>query len=147
PLDEDMDSTAMAEAMGFSGFGMQPGAKKRKFNPHADASVSGLPKKPSAAGSRNTTGANSAPLGQRSLPPPSASLPSRPPIAAVPRHAQNQRQSGRRMRGSDQNADDQPWWEGYYDAKMNQNPWERLEKQRGLEPRGTWLTRHTNANA
>lgn len=34
-----------------------------------------------------------------------------------------------------------PWWEGYYDAQMNENPWEKLERERGLEPRGTWLER------
>lgn len=73
-LDDDdgvMDSASMAEAMGFSGFGMQrPPSKKRKFNPHADAAV--------ASSNHNNkrvspTGANSAPLGQKvmRLPPPS----------------------------------------------------------------------------
>ncbi|ORY56871.1 uncharacterized protein BCR38DRAFT_490319 [Pseudomassariella vexata] len=56
----------MAQAMGFSSFGMK-GAKRRKFNPHADDAViddgSGLPlQQKSASGSNNT------PLGQRRVP-------------------------------------------------------------------------------
>ncbi|KAG8162688.1 hypothetical protein KVR01_007166 [Diaporthe batatas] len=35
-----------------------------------------------------------------------------------------------------------PWWEGAWDprliARMVENPWDRLEKQRGLEARGAW---------
>ena len=33
------------------------------------------------------------------------------------------------------------WWEGYHDPSFNENPWEWLEKERGLEPRGTWIPR------
>lgn len=33
-----------------------------------------------------------------------------------------------------------PWWEEYYDPAFNTNPWEKLEKERGLEPRGPWMT-------
>ncbi|KAJ4402235.1 hypothetical protein N0V82_010802 [Gnomoniopsis sp. IMI 355080] len=36
-----------------------------------------------------------------------------------------------------------PWWEGYYDARMNENPWEKLERERGLLPRGTWVARNS----
>ncbi|KAI2602299.1 hypothetical protein GGR54DRAFT_624734 [Hypoxylon sp. NC1633] len=32
------------------------------------------------------------------------------------------------------------WWEDYYDPSSNVNPWERLEKTKGLEPRGGWMT-------
>ncbi|KAI1136633.1 hypothetical protein F5Y05DRAFT_414889 [Hypoxylon sp. FL0543] len=32
------------------------------------------------------------------------------------------------------------WWEGYYDASSNINPWERLEQTKGLEPRGRWMS-------
>ncbi|KAK3344332.1 hypothetical protein B0T25DRAFT_323933 [Lasiosphaeria hispida] len=31
------------------------------------------------------------------------------------------------------------WWTDYYDPSSNENPWERLEQTRGLEPVGTWL--------
>ncbi|ROV92595.1 hypothetical protein VMCG_08906 [Cytospora schulzeri] len=61
----DADAAAMAEAMGFTGFGMRN--KKRKFNPNADSSVAEEPVVPSF------TGANTAPLGRRrpmNLPPP-----------------------------------------------------------------------------
>ncbi|KAL2155501.1 hypothetical protein VTH82DRAFT_243 [Thermothelomyces myriococcoides] len=33
------------------------------------------------------------------------------------------------------------WYEDYYDPSFNENPWERLEKLKGLEPVGTWLSR------
>ncbi|KAK0704795.1 hypothetical protein B0H67DRAFT_649206 [Lasiosphaeris hirsuta] len=31
------------------------------------------------------------------------------------------------------------WWIDYYDPSSNENPWDRLEQARGLEPVGTWL--------
>ena len=31
------------------------------------------------------------------------------------------------------------WYLGYYDATFNVNPWEALEKERGLEAVGSWL--------
>jgi len=31
------------------------------------------------------------------------------------------------------------WYEDYYDPSFNYNPWEKIEKAKGLEPRGTWL--------
>lgn len=31
------------------------------------------------------------------------------------------------------------WWEGYYDASFNVNPWEALEKKAGLRTVGRWL--------
>lgn len=229
--DEVMDSSAMAEAMGFSGFGMQrPPSKKRKFNPHADAAVSA----PANGKVASTTGANMAPLGQRKmrLPPPSSSdLPARPPTSTTADGAgagvgktdtgeidlddhydvnpdgpdsrymdtsrpargylleelaeieaqekidailasssgsipglpappppgtgeegfvgyRGQRQHGQRGRGTNnkQHRSDEgakaPWWQGYYDPKMNQNPWEALETKMGLGPRGTWVPRN-----
>lgn len=238
--DEDnmMDASAMAEAMGFSGFGMQrPPSKKRKFNPNADAAVSAAPPKNKPA---SFTGANSAPLGQRTrrAPSPTSDLPARPsatvdktgtdeidlddegdvngekdpnsryidtsrpargylpeeiaeieaqekidailagssgvsdlPARPPPpahggeglgendqQHQQQQQQQqpyGQQMnhqRGGRANYNrhhhhsagkdpEAPWWEGYYDPKVNQNPWEVLEKKMGLQPRGTWLSR------
>ena len=32
------------------------------------------------------------------------------------------------------------WWQGYYDTLSNRNPWEKLEKSLGLQPRGIWLS-------
>ncbi|KAI0007264.1 hypothetical protein F4779DRAFT_519829 [Xylariaceae sp. FL0662B] len=31
------------------------------------------------------------------------------------------------------------WWEDYYDPSSNVNPWERLERFKGLETRGSWM--------
>ena len=33
------------------------------------------------------------------------------------------------------------WWTDYYDPSSNENPWEALEKARGLEAVGSWLPR------
>ncbi|KAK4205689.1 hypothetical protein QBC40DRAFT_270692 [Triangularia verruculosa] len=41
-------------------------------------------------------------------------------------------------RGGGHNPD---WYIGYYDSRSNENPWEPLEKKKGLEPVGTWLER------
>lgn len=84
--DDDADAAAMAEAMGFTGFGSQRPAK-RKFNANADAAVSSSGEKKKGAGNVSKTGANNAPLGVRrplQLPPPSSSLPARPgdPVVA-----------------------------------------------------------------
>ncbi|KUI53166.1 hypothetical protein VP1G_00746 [Cytospora mali] len=73
-LEDDLDSAAMAEAMGFTGFGMQRSNKKRKFNPNADSSVDGSSGEPFTPA---TTGANTAPLGRRrpmALPPPASGV-------------------------------------------------------------------------
>ncbi|KAK8039352.1 hypothetical protein PG993_007763 [Apiospora rasikravindrae] len=47
--------------------------------------------------------------------------------------------AGNRRSGRDR-ASGQPWWEGYYDPAFNTNPWEKIEKARGMQPRGTWLS-------
>ena len=31
------------------------------------------------------------------------------------------------------------WYVGYYDPSFNENPWIRLEKEKGLQPKGKWL--------
>lgn len=72
--DTDPDALAMAQAMGFSSFGEQHPAKKRRYNPQSDASVPFA-----AASSRKTnpasaSGANSAPLGAPRAPASAAAL-------------------------------------------------------------------------
>ncbi|KAK7752612.1 hypothetical protein SLS62_005381 [Diatrype stigma] len=32
------------------------------------------------------------------------------------------------------------WWDDYYDPSSNVNPWERLEQDRGMKPRGVWMS-------
>jgi hypothetical protein len=34
-----------------------------------------------------------------------------------------------------------PWWTDYLDPSFNQNPWERLERNLGLDARGSWVPR------
>lgn len=46
---------------------------------------------------------------------------------------------GRGARGRGRGERNERWFEGYYDPSFNCNPWEKLEKGRGLEERGTWL--------
>ncbi|TEA18183.1 hypothetical protein C8034_v011084 [Colletotrichum sidae] len=209
----------MAAFMGFSSFGTQPSAKKRKFNHRTDAVASA----DSATGANQTalaerpqprpqntdeialdqdleTPAESEPraeegtaggeqgeekgslytdpaiapalahaqqlineLAEKSAPAPAAghslpqppSLPLRPDASwgrevgtaptSMPAWSQDQSRShGHGHRGgrggyqAGQRSDGKPWWEGYYDTKSNENPWERLEKKMGVEPRGSW---------
>lgn len=182
--DDDPDAAAMAEAMGFTGFGMQrPTTRKRKLTPPSH------------------TGANSAPLGKRrplNLPQPvvsdaaaagggggnaeeidlddddgdegdeagddvraqagldALSVSDAPPATGAHQHhlpprppppQQHQRQNqfhhaGKASRHPGGGPGRAPWWEGEWDprlvGRMVENPWERLEKQRGLGARGTW---------
>ncbi|RYP75973.1 hypothetical protein DL771_002045 [Monosporascus sp. 5C6A] len=62
----------------------------------------------------------------------------------VPVYGQASR-GGRGGRGGHQSARDRDgdkgkWWEDYYDPSSNVNPWERLEQDRGLKPRGLWMS-------
>lgn len=56
-------------------------------------------------------------------------------------HRQQQQQPPRHRPTHQQGGGGRPWWVGYYDAKTNENPWEKLERERGLQPRGAWLER------
>lgn len=62
-MDPDVDDEqAMAEALGFSSFGMQDRPqKKRRYNPHADAVIVDKPENPNPT--KSSSGANSTPLG------------------------------------------------------------------------------------
>jgi hypothetical protein len=152
--DVEVDEALMAQ-MGFSSFGAaSPPSKRRRYNPNADAS---LPSKSSATGANSTalgTGSNTDEIAldddddgdddekesksgqQASDQVRPASLPQRPAPASVPRQGQHSAQRER----SD------TWYIGYYDHLSNANPWERIEKARGLTTRGTWVIRE-NANA
>lgn len=194
--DDDPDAAAMAEAMGFTGFGMQRNKKRKQPDPSSQ------------------TGANNAPLGKRRLPMnlpkpavvsgggddgnnpeeidldddddddddgeggvdvgaaggvdgeedgqaivneraaaltvddgPSISAPQQQQQhhSLPPRPQQHQQQShhhGAPRPGGRGHGGQTPWWEGTWDprliSRMIENPWDRLEKQRGLEARGTW---------
>ncbi|KAM5345823.1 hypothetical protein ACJ41O_011684 [Fusarium nematophilum] len=145
------DEALMAQ-MGFSAFGSSdPPSKRRRYNPHADASLPLKPPAPSATGANSTalgtnSNADEIPLdddddGSEPVQPPlaqvrPASLPQRPAVPApAPRHGQHQVSSQQHRQPGE------TWYVGYYDPMSNENPWERLEKARGLEPRGTWLRR------
>ncbi|GKU02378.1 hypothetical protein FLAG1_01540 [Fusarium langsethiae] len=156
PSDNDVEAVdeALMAQMGFSSFGAaSPPSKRRRYNPNADAS---LPSKSSATGANSTalgTGSNTDEIalddgddnedekgdksGQQApaqVRP--AGLPQRPAPASVPRQGQHSVPHERR--------DD--WYIGYYDSLSNANPWERIEKARGLTTRGTWVLRD-NVNA
>lgn len=152
-MDDEMDEAAMASMMGFSSFGDQDRPnKKRRFNPGADAAVD-------SSVTQAATGSNSAPLGVRShiegtnphevhleedlqniqdqptadSPTISAhpsSLPQRPAAAilGMPLGSQVPREAAK--------AD--TWYQDYYDSLSNSNPWEKLEQNLGLQPRGIW---------
>ncbi|KAI4599124.1 hypothetical protein KJ359_002082 [Pestalotiopsis sp. 9143b] len=187
---EDDGADAMAAAMGFSSFGTQPSAKRRKFNSTSDSFVAGSS---SSSGGDHGKGANALPLGTRppaqrpSQPPPqqqnaneislddddddpepqfidtsrpSAPLPA-PGDASVqatidsivgstgaPDPGEHHVGGGQGGHGGhrggprgDARRGGQPWYQDYYDPTANMNPWEKLEKQNGLEPLGNdWLS-------
>ncbi len=66
---------------------------------------------------------------------------SRPPVPTVPAPATSSSSSldyhQPRLRGQR----NELWYVGYYDPSSNENPWEKLEKANGLEPRGAWIER------
>ncbi|KAH6684858.1 hypothetical protein F5X68DRAFT_276921 [Plectosphaerella plurivora] len=41
--------------------------------------------------------------------------------------------------------DGKPWYDGYYDNRSNENPWQYLEKAAGLEPHGSWALKATTS--
>jgi hypothetical protein len=144
---EAPDEALMAQ-MGFSSFGaVSPPSKRRRYNPNADAAI------PSQA---SATGANSTALGTPSNnneialddedeeddnsgePVPAQVRPAGLPQRPAPVHAARQGQHVAPHERSD------TWYIGYYDHLSNENPWERIEKARGLTTRGTWIPRNTN---
>ncbi|KAE9366004.1 hypothetical protein N431DRAFT_472574 [Stipitochalara longipes BDJ] len=41
--------------------------------------------------------------------------------------------------GRERGEHNEKWYEGYYDPTFNENPWAKLEKEKGLPSVGTWL--------
>lgn len=142
------DDALITQTLGFSSFGAtHPPSKKRRYNPRADAiSLHPLPAKPAATGANSTplrTNTDEIPIdddddqGQGAESsvqvPHESTLPQRPAQSVEPP------KDSRPMRS-------ETWYIGYYDPSTNQNPWDRLEKARGLGTRGTWLPHSSGAN-
>ncbi|KAG9257706.1 uncharacterized protein F5Z01DRAFT_646784 [Emericellopsis atlantica] len=168
-MDDQLDEAAMAQMMGFSAFGgPDRPQKKRRYNPGADAQVY-ISKPESSTGSNMTplgarkgeggfkaasghalgTKANDdeiklddeadeepptpTPLHQQQPIP--YGLPQRPAFATsqgepgahgvIPQHGSRNTQGA--------------WYRDYYDPRFNQNPWDKLERNLGLQAQGTWL--------
>jgi hypothetical protein len=243
-VDSDEEAVAMAKAMGFSTFGTQGPAKKRKYNPNTDAVVEGQGLALIDRGGKKGqgSGGNRIPLGKprvfglstngntdeiavnnmdeddeegaepayvdtslappieqeteeehsgptyldTSLPPPNKETratqeridailanmdvtPTPPGFRAMGNpHTSGLGQGVSRYLTALQNVSQQPppwlaastgagrpsveshrpaqrgqrnelWYVGYYDPSFNENPWMRLEKERGLQPKGRWL--------
>lgn len=67
---------------------------------------------------------------------------SAPPLAAESSAVSSSapgRNDGQRSRDKGQR--NELWYIGYYDPSFNENPWDRLEKARGLQSRGSWVVR------
>ena len=70
-------------------------------------------------------------------------LPARPVAGPAMQGSHGTRGGYQSGRGSGRGMGREPgkmWWEGYYDPSSVINPWERLEKEKGLEPRGEFLS-------
>lgn len=186
--DSDPDSAAMAEAMGFTGFGMQR-SKKRKLTPpsHTGANSAPLGKRrplnlPQPVASGAGAGSNAEEIGLdfddddtveligdrgevlpdvqtqaagfdalsvNDVPPGMGGLQQHHSLPPKPQQQQGQHhhvgKAGRHPGGRAGGGPGQvPWWEREWDPRlvdrMVENPWDRLEKQRGLGARGTWPT-------
>ncbi|TWU78876.1 hypothetical protein ED733_007698 [Metarhizium rileyi] len=173
-MDPEADAdaaAAMAAAMGFSTFGAQDRPqKKRRYNAAVDAATS-APQPPT--GSRATpTGSNLTPLGDQGLtsskkpgnqanteandenedepseesappqPSPNHGLPARPaPGMGFGKPPPARLQSHQHTSPAESSG---VWYEGYYDNTSNENPWERLEKDMGLETKGTWVSKQAH---
>lgn len=157
----DDDQALMAQALGFASFGAQGHPnKKRRYNPRADATLI-AEQRPSVTGA-NSTALGPAPTtrsnadeialdedgdgdgGGDDAPGPaqvrSASLPQRPAALTGGSASRGQAHFQSTPHRS-QDPSRGPWYEGYYDPMSNENPWDRLEKTRGLSSAGPWLPR------
>ena len=66
---------------------------------------------------------------------------SRPPAPSVPAPTTSDRSHMDRNQPRQRGQKNEFWYVGYYDPSFNENPWAKLEKAHGLEPRGTWIER------
>ncbi|KAH6984640.1 hypothetical protein BKA56DRAFT_671127 [Ilyonectria sp. MPI-CAGE-AT-0026] len=155
-VNSDDEEALMAQAMGFASFGAQRPNKKRRYNPGADAALGSEPI-PSVTGA-NSTALGPAPTNRSNADEIAlddddgedvdvsalaqvrpASLPQRPaaPSGGFATGHQAPFQPRRHQDSPSQGS----WYEGYYDPSTNENPWDRLEKARGLSSVGSWLPR------
>ncbi|KFH42380.1 hypothetical protein ACRE_068990 [Hapsidospora chrysogenum ATCC 11550] len=67
-------------------------------------------------------------------------LPQRPAPGVPPHNGGRTPGPQRGQQYHQRNNEGQPWYEGYYDSLSNRNPWEKLEKALGLQPRGSWIS-------
>jgi hypothetical protein len=66
---------------------------------------------------------------------------SKPPFSSVPAPATSGRSNMDHHQPRQREQKNEFWYIGYYDPSFNENPWAKLEKANGLEPRGTWIER------
>ncbi|KAK7422854.1 hypothetical protein QQX98_001421 [Neonectria punicea] len=155
----DDDQALMAQALGFASFGAQGHPnKKRRYNPRADATLIAR-QRPSVTGA-NSTALGPAPTTRSNAdeiaidedgdgdggnaPAPAqvrpASLPQRP---AAPSGGSASRDQAPFQSAPHRSQDPShaPWYVGHYDPMSNENPWDRIEKTRGLSSVGSWVPR------
>lgn len=172
-MDQEADEQAMAQMMGFSSFGgPDRPQKKRKYNPHADAAVGKAPRKPASTGANSTAlgtrtqastavnedeidlddddgGAGQGPAVEQPTAPSGSSEPSHTTLHQLPQRPVSTNEftisSVDEPHGQDSRSQGAQWYEGYYDTLSNRNPWEKLEKAMGLQPKGTWLSHNHQA--
>lgn len=66
---------------------------------------------------------------------------SRPPVPSVPAPGTSGHSQIYHHQPRQRGQKNEFWYVGYYDPSFNENPWAKLEKANGLEPRGTWIER------
>lgn len=149
-MDQEPDDQAMAQMLGFSSFGAQdPPQKRRRYNPGGGAVAStgsnttplGA-RKPNAEEIDLDDDEEAAPVEQVTSAGVSSEAPQTSALHGLPQRPAPGAGFTDQGRGSQHHHGDQgqPWYEDYYDTLFNRNPWEKLEKAMGLQPRGSWIS-------
>lgn len=171
-MDDQLDEAAMAQMMGFSSFGgPDRPQKKRRYNPGADAQVH-ISKPESSTGPNMTPlGARKGEGGSATAPdhasgtkanddeinlddeadeePPTPAPSQQQPLPhglpQRPAFASSQGNSGAHdtMPHHGSRNEQRAWYKDYYDPRFNQNPWDKLERNLGLQAQGTWLPQNS----
>ncbi|PHH59670.1 hypothetical protein CDD81_2672 [Ophiocordyceps australis] len=126
-MQDDDETTAVAQTMGFSSFGGPDRPRKKRRHHGTAPSDASNPQAPSALDDAATTNGDN---GDRAA----ASLSSRP--ASLPQHSPTT--SFAQTSLAPRNGPN--WYQTYYDCASIQNPWALLESAMGLYPKSPWPT-------
>ncbi|KAI9046760.1 hypothetical protein LZ554_009497 [Drepanopeziza brunnea f. sp. 'monogermtubi'] len=112
-------------------------AEKAEMQRRIDAILAGMDGAPPPPPSNDVERPHVSSVTPGTMPPPHATLPTGSSWGGRSEAASSR--GGGRQRGGRGGQREGRWYEGYYDPAFNTNPWEALEKAKGLKPVGSWL--------